>query len=273
MIRRLLKLGISLAVRGLDIVGGRLSSTLGRAGPARCVVLYYHGVPAELRERFGRQMDELLRLTRPVPATPPVSLSPGARHVSVTFDDGFVSVVENALPALRQRRIPCTVFVPSGCLGQRPAWIRNAVNGMERERVVSAEQLHALAKEPLVSVGSHSISHPNLLKLSPEQAALEFSRSKAHLEQVIGEEVGLFSFPFGAHNPALDQKAREVGYRRVFTSDPTWAFQGDDEFVTGRVSVNPDDWRLEFRLKIAGAYRWSSHLQAARRQLRTWFWK
>ena len=50
--------------------------------------------------------------------------------------------------------------------------------------------------------------------------------------------------------------ARKAGYERVFTIQPEFAFLSQDEFLTGRFSVDADDWIIEYRLKIAGAYRW-----------------
>ena len=49
---------------------------------------------------------------------------------------------------------------------------------------------------------------------------------------------------------------REAGYEGLFAILPELAFTDPQEFVTGRVGVNPSDWALEFRLKILGAYRW-----------------
>src|SRR5207245_1160814 len=66
----------------------------------------------------------------------------------------------------------------------------------------------------------------------------------------------LFSFPHGSFNAKLVEWCREAGYERVFTILPTLAFSDPREFVTGRVSVEPTDWPLEFRLKLLGAYRW-----------------
>jgi peptidoglycan/xylan/chitin deacetylase (PgdA/CDA1 family) len=97
-----------------------------------CVVLYYHAVRPEERASFGRQMDELLSIGSPIRADRREPLQPGRRYVAVTFDDGFVSVVENALPELRDRRIPCTIFVPTGSLGTRPSWLNSRTPGYMR---------------------------------------------------------------------------------------------------------------------------------------------
>jgi peptidoglycan/xylan/chitin deacetylase (PgdA/CDA1 family) len=215
-------------------------------------------------------MDYLLRVARPIGTPPKGSLTPGENYVAVTFDDGFVSVLEQALPELRRRGIPCTVFVPSGCLGQRAAWLRNAPKSTRLDRVVTPDELRALASDPLVTIGSHSVSHANFARLDKEAAAIEFALSKENLESLLGKPVRSLSFPFGAHNPALVQQARQLGYQRLFTSEPVIAFQSPYEVLTGRVGVEPSDWSLEFRLMVTGAYRWRSALTGGKRWLRSW---
>ncbi len=123
---------------------------------------------------------------------------------------------------------------------------------------MTVEELRALAKDPLVTFGSHTVNHVRLTELDLKSASSELARSKAELETVLERPVRQFSYPFGARTPALDQQARKAGYRRLFSSEPTRAFQTADEFVTGRFSVSPEISLLEFRLKVVGAYRWLS---------------
>jgi peptidoglycan/xylan/chitin deacetylase (PgdA/CDA1 family) len=253
--KRLIKLFISLLVRAWDAAQTVALRLFGHQPRPTCVVLYYHAVPPGQRARFARQMDDLLRLAKPVPADLPALPSSGARYCAVTFDDGFVSVLENALPELELRHIPATFFVPTGSLGGPPAWV-NAASPARHQRVLSAEQLAGLKDHRLLAIGSHSISHPNFLKLSPAQAQRELEQSKAQLEAILGHQVRLFSFPHGAYDSQTIDLARAAGYDRVFTINPCNAFTGPDNFVIGRVLVDPGDWPLEFRLKVQGAYRW-----------------
>jgi peptidoglycan/xylan/chitin deacetylase (PgdA/CDA1 family) len=200
-------------------------------------------------------MDILVRLAKAAPADLPALPPTGARYCAVTFDDGFVSALENALPELELRNIPATFFVPTGSLGGPPAWVK-AASPARHERVLSAEQLAALKDHRLLAIGSHSISHPNFLKLDPAQARLELQQSKAQLEAILGRKVGLFSFPHGECNAQTIALARAAGYDRVFTINPSNAFTSAGNFVQGRVLVDPADWPLEYRLKLLGAYRW-----------------
>jgi peptidoglycan/xylan/chitin deacetylase (PgdA/CDA1 family) len=251
--KRLLKLAISLLVRAWDLAAASALRLLGWRQRPSCVVIYYHAIDPGQRARFARQMDDLLRLAKPI-ALSGVPDSP-AHCCAVTFDDGFVSVLENALPELARRNIPATFFVPTGCLGEPPAWVKPA-SPARHERVLSAEELAALKDHRLLAIGSHSISHPNFLKLDLPQARRELEHSKAQLEAILGRKVALFSFPHGACDSQTIALARAAGYDRVFTINPSNAFTSADNFVQGRVLVDPADWPLEYRLKLLGAYRW-----------------
>jgi len=254
--KRSLKLLISLAVHVRDVSSRAALRLLGRTPPPTCVVLYYHAVPTAQRQLFVRQLDTLLRLARPLPSDPNTQLEPGHHYAVVTFDDGFVSVKDNAAPELKRRQIPWTLFVPSGCLGQSPTWLRHAPAAARQDRVMTAGELRTLAQDPCVSIGSHTVTHAHLVEFGPDRANGELARSKADLETLLQRPVDQFSYPFGARTPALDQQARALGYRRLFSTQPDPAFQTPDEFVTGRVTVDPDISPLEFRLKLLGAYRW-----------------
>jgi peptidoglycan/xylan/chitin deacetylase (PgdA/CDA1 family) len=123
------------------------------------------------------------------------------------------------------------------------------------ENAMSVEQIRALPQD-LVTIGSHTSSHPYLPKLGEDDARREISRSRAQIEEMLNRKVTLFSFPFGGFNEKLVQLCRDAGYQRVFTTLPRLALEHPDEFVAGRVRVDPTDWTWEFHLKLSGAYRW-----------------
>jgi peptidoglycan/xylan/chitin deacetylase (PgdA/CDA1 family) len=268
MTKRLLALAISAALRGFDVVSGWIRQGLGRQISHKGIILYYHAVKAHERGSFARQMDEVLNTAHPFPAGYPEAMKSGRRNVAITFDDGFRSVVENAVPELSDRSIPFTVFVPSGDLGGRPSWIHDPSHPCWNEQILSAAELRGLACHPLATVGSHSVTHCNLVKLESHAATEELIRSKAELESAAGIEVDLFSFPHGAHSAALVDQASEAGYRRVFTVEPTTIRPDRGAFIIGRVAANPDDWAFEFCLKIAGAYRWRHYFHRLRDRYR-----
>jgi peptidoglycan/xylan/chitin deacetylase (PgdA/CDA1 family) len=228
---------------------------VGRKLPGECVVLYYHGVRDQYKSRFERQMDDLLRLAEPTTADRSSSLESGKRYAVVTFDDAYRNILVNALPALKTRGIPGTVFVVTEMIGRTAALADSSTVSTEERKVMSVEDLQSLPSG-MVTTGSHSLTHRYLTKLSPKEAVHEVAESRRILEQLLHLQVRLFCFPYGACSEELFRLCRKAGYDRVFTTAPQFAFSDPTEFVTGRVRVDPNDWRLEFRLKLLGAYRW-----------------
>jgi peptidoglycan/xylan/chitin deacetylase (PgdA/CDA1 family) len=202
-------------------------------------------------------MDTLKRLCVPIRADSREALLPGRVYAAVTFDDGFVSVLRNALPELQLRRIPSTIFVPTACLGAHPAWIDSG-HPDQQEIVASAQALRDLTRDRLVTIGSHSKTHPDFRGLDDTTAALELGESKEALTAILGRRVTLFSFPHGGYDQRCCELARQAGYEHVFTIEPGLARQSPTQFVIGRVRVDCDDWPLEFQLKVIGSYRWVS---------------
>ncbi len=255
MKKRLIKFVISIVFWALSWLIDQMRRMMGKELPGTCVVLCYHAVTSEQRNRFARQMDALIRWAKPISADATGPLKGGINHVAVTFDDGFVSVIDNAIPELTQRSIPSTLFIPTGYLGRHPIWINEVGHEDRHEVIITAGQIRSLNKE-LISIGSHSVTHPDLLLLSKEDAKEELSESKLKLEAIVERPVGLFAFPHGAYNKSLAELSRQAGYKRVFTIIPKRAFSEINEYVTGRIDVSPNDWFPEFRLKMMGAYRW-----------------
>lgn len=52
-------------------------------------------------------------------------------------------------------------------------------------------------------IGTHSNTHPDMVKLSQEQMELELSSSKKLIEDTTGKSVQLFRAPFGSYNDTL----------------------------------------------------------------------
>jgi peptidoglycan/xylan/chitin deacetylase (PgdA/CDA1 family) len=222
---------------------------LGIRRSPRCMVLYYHSVPVEFRERFAIQLDTILRHTKPVHPEHTHSLENGELYSLVTFDDGFTNFLEIALPELVDRKVPALMFIITEALG-KSFGPPNAP-----ETVMTAEQLRHLP-ESLVVIGSHTLTHPYLPDSSEEDARRELVQSRLTLETLLNKPVPYFSFPYGGMTPSLVCLCEEAGYSRIYSTLPASTSFGQTDYCIGRVRVDPWDWPVEFRLKLAGAYNW-----------------
>ena len=255
MPKRIINLTISLFVGVCDWLGDQLSRAVGRKKRKRSIVLAYHSVTDEQRPKFASQMDVLIRNAEPVRADIDACPVQGERYAAVTFDDGFQNIVDNALPELKKRGIPSTLFVVTESLGGNRGWEHLGGDDTRQEKVMSVEQLRGLSPDH-VTIGSHTMTHPLLPSIDKSRLQQELAGSRMKLMQILNREVNLLSFPYGGFNDTVVEGCREAGYERVFTALPVFAFSQPAEFVTGRVGTAPTDWPIEFRLKLAGAFRW-----------------
>ena len=252
--RRILKLLISIGYFALHYIGYLIRWLLGRDSYSTCTILYYHSIPDCQKDAFAHQMDITKSLTIPISIERIPELLPGKHYSSITFDDGFEDVIINALPETEKRLIPSAIFLTAGYLGQLAEWWP-ALTAERKKIIADAEKWQAITSK-LVTIGSHSLTHPSLSMLSEKEARRELCESRARLKKLLRRDINAFSFPYGDFNENLISWCREAGYKRIFTSMPGNAFLNENEFISGRVAVEPTDWSLEFRLKLLGAYRW-----------------
>lgn len=85
------------------------------------------------------------------------------------------------------------------------------------------EEIKILDQHPLVTIGAHTNSHPNLKKLTEQEAFAEMSHSKNLLEEKLKHSVEHFAYPFGTHNEADVREfelASRCGFRTAVTTRP-----------------------------------------------------
>lgn len=265
-VKRKVKIGISVAFYLLTEANLLLRWAIRRPTPHRLVILYYHGMPANFHSNFSSQIDIISARVKIVPADYHDTDLRGGRSVAITFDDAFASVLNNAIPILRARRLPATIFVPVGSLGRRPFWEQELGSVHESEEVATADALRSQISD-LVHLGAHSLTHPYLTRVPREQARGEIVGCRKQMSDVFGVDVRIFAFPYGDHDTEIVELCREAGYQRVFTNVPRVTDPASGEFVRGRVLVNPDDGPLEFYLKISGAYAWAAYSFAIKQRI------
>jgi peptidoglycan/xylan/chitin deacetylase (PgdA/CDA1 family) len=108
----------------------------------------------------------------------------------------------------------------------------------------------------LITVGSHTSHHPRLTVLNETEILQELTHSKETLEKLTGQRVTMLSFPYGDHDEKVDHLARKAGYDELFSNVPLAV--KTPTYLRGRINVTLNDWMIEYRLKLRGAYQWLS---------------
>ena len=140
---------------------------------------------------------------------PETSPSRGPKAV-LTFDDGFANVLQNGLALLERHRFHAIEFLVLSLLGGRNEW--DLPKGDTPEPIMDVAQVHDWL-DAGHQIGSHSMTHRHLGRLSPAEAREEIAASKKALEDRFGLPIRHFCYPYGYWNPALRDLVAEAGYQ------------------------------------------------------------
>ncbi len=138
------------------------------------------------------------------------------KRVVLTFDDGFANVLTHGLEPLARNKFRAIQFLVADLLGRSNEW--EVQQGEVRETLMNAAQV----KEWLSAghaIGSHTLTHPFLTRISREAAREEISASRKKLEDRFGSPVRHFCYPYGDWNPAIRELVLEAGYESACTTE------------------------------------------------------
>ncbi|MFN8037020.1 MAG: polysaccharide deacetylase family protein [Acidimicrobiia bacterium] len=224
-----------------------------RPGPRRSRILCYHsvgtpewGVNDIAPERFEHHLRDALELGYRF--RPARELADGAvddRSLAITFDDGVHTVLTAAAPILADLGIPWSVFVVT-------EWADGRHPYLPADRFLDWADVRRLA-EIGVTIGSHSVSHPDCATLSSADLTRELADSRARIEQQTGRAVDEFAIPVGqsANWPAdATRLAHEVGYSAVYAQSELRRPPG----TIPRTFVTRTDSTRVFRAALAGVF-------------------
>ncbi|MCR4441723.1 MAG: polysaccharide deacetylase family protein [Peptococcaceae bacterium] len=119
------------------------------------------------------------------------------KKVALTFDDGPDSVyTPQILDILNAEKVKGTFFL----IGNRARLFPAVVKRMVKEGHV---------------VGNHSMTHPNIAKLKPEQVKKELLEAESALKNLIGYRTALFRSPYGSLEPETVKLIASYGYKVI----------------------------------------------------------
>ncbi|OLT21977.1 hypothetical protein BJF81_14125 [Ornithinimicrobium sp. CNJ-824] len=179
-----------------------------RAG--RRVILNFHGIgdpPASVPAAevpYWCPLDQWLPLVEVV-----AEAVHEGRPVEVTFDDGNVSDVQHALPALLKYGLTATFHACAGRIGRRD---------------YLDEPMMRHLHEAGMQVGSHGWDHVDLRPLTDADLVRETRDSQHRIEDACGWPVRDFAVPLGSYDRRVLRHLRD--YATVYTSDATTGARG-----------------------------------------------
>jgi peptidoglycan/xylan/chitin deacetylase (PgdA/CDA1 family) len=186
------------------------------SGARRSLVLCYHAVSPTWSHRLCVEPELLLRQVRAL-----------SRYwnVRATFDDAFRSAA-TVFPALIELGVPIQIFVCAGFAPDGAPLTIPELDGDDPTELATMtwDELRGHADRG-IAIGSHTVSHAHLTRLSEAELWRELKDSKDELESELGRGCSELAYPYGEHDVRVRNAARAAGYARAYalrgpTGDP-----------------------------------------------------
>jgi peptidoglycan/xylan/chitin deacetylase (PgdA/CDA1 family) len=193
-----------------------------------------------------------------------------SRPVIITFDDGFQSIVEYAVPILQAQGFTAVFYLVAGLVGKSSRWILPEL-GIECPLMDwnAARQLERGGFQ----CGSHTMSHPRLSILDPASCSHELVKSRCLMEDSLGHEVRHLSYPFGSFNDRVRSLVAETGYRSACSTQKGLSGPDDDCLALHRIPVKGQDSLLDFICRLHTTRTVNELLHSKAQDSWQWLWR
>lgn len=143
------------------------------------------------------------------------------KYVVVSFDDGYRTFFSYTYPIIKKHGIKSVNYIIYNFIGRQ--------NNMDEW------QIKELVKDDLVEIGSHTLNHPNLTEILPDQLKSEIIDSKNLLEKRFGINVTSFCYPYGYYNEKAFPFIKEAGYLTAVTTKEGSMISEDNLYEIKRI--------------------------------------
>ena len=121
-------------------------------------------------------------------------------------------------------------------------WAGATGSARPMRRPLSAGEIGELSDGGLIEIGCHTVTHPQLSKLTSDAQWREICQSKASLEEILGKPVAAFAYPYGRECDYTGETmtiVRNAGFDCACSTSIRVVRRGADQFQLPRLQV-PD---------------------------------
>lgn len=158
-----------------------------------------------------------------------------SRPIVISFDDGLREHYAVAFPILKRHNLIGTFFIYTSAIGQ--PWF------------ATWEELQSMSAAGM-EIQSHTVTHPYLRALAPDEAEQEIVESKRVLERRLGKPVIALSYPYGEYDSATVELLMRAGYECAVGYMPGYRQRRDELYMLRRIRVGYGDTLEEFARRL-----------------------
>lgn len=175
------------------------------------------------------------------------------KPVLITFDDGYKNNYEYAYKILKEKKVKGNIFIICNTIGKQNIWHEPSTEAWIP--MCSWEELEEMENSGVFEIGSHTMDHFSLEKLTPEKVKYQLTESKKFLEEKLKRPVPAFAYPYGsgAYIKAVRDEVFKTGYgfdfsvRQGITPLP-WK---PEDGAIKRLFIRGDNNMLDFALQVS----------------------
>ncbi len=169
------------------------------------------------------------------------------KPVIITIDDGYLDTYTQAFPLLKEYGMKAVVFVLGDRTLQYNKW--DAQNKVPPATLMNKAQIQELQRHGF-EIGAHTLSHPDLSKLSCEEAWEEIELSRLALKDELGVAPITFCYPYGGLTRTTKELVKKSGFRFACSVYSGPSSIGEDPYEIRRVTVRNNVAELALQLIV-----------------------
>ena len=159
------------------------------------------------------------------------------KALTFSYDDGVVPDLK-LLEIFNKYGIKCTFNLNYGLGPENGSWNNN---GKQIDRLNLAENVEKYAGH---EIAAHALTHPDLTKLSTEEARRQMVEDKEGLAKLFGKAPVGMAYPFGTYNDEVVAMLDELGFKYGRTVWSSHNFDVQSDLLRLRPTCHHDDERL-----------------------------
>lgn len=149
------------------------------------------------------------------------------KPVILTYDDGYMDNYLELYPILQKYQVKATIFVITGSIDYNP-------------KSLTSEQIREMSDSGLVSIQSHTVTHPYLGSQTPQQQEYELVQSQLTLAGITGKLPEVICYPSGNFNETTLELAKKY-YRMGINMNGNQYITGEDPYRVDRYYITRRD--------------------------------